>query len=159
MLLPFIIQNLPAPPPVVELPDHPVSARSSELLGTDIDMFTDFPLNPQTTAGGFRNLGNAIARRLITDRGQLSYAEDYGYNVRALLNAGLDRSALLAQAGIISSEIEKDDRVLSVSVALDYNDATSSLTIDAKILSDDGPFTLIIGISSLGLSDLAIEVS
>ena len=111
--------------PVASLP-------SGELgWGSDLSCTDDFAEGfPEVPADDVEGISQAIYRRLITPRGALLDDPEYGYHVAALLNAPLNQLAVEGIAGSIRNEVTKDDRVESVTVALEQVDRrTIRLTI------------------------------
>jgi len=158
MLLPFIIQNLPA----VGTP-QPVAVEAFSLtttvldFGADLDFVDDIPLN-DSLASGLKNLGNALARRLITPRGTLRYDLGYGTDVRQYLNEGVTRADVSAIVAAIQQELESDERVLRANVEkINLNEAASSLTVEIRIDTDEGPFTLVLAIGTVSAEVLKVS--
>lgn len=117
-------------------------------LGTDIDFTTDIGLR-WNLATGRRNLGNALARRLSTPRGTLDYDPDYGFDLRDSLSAGLTRTQLAQLRASIVDECEKDERVDNCDADVIYNPFTSGLTVNLTVTTADGPFDLILLVTSV----------
>jgi hypothetical protein len=118
-------------------------------MGVDMDGLLDIALNP-TLATGARNLGNALGRRLITDRGSLSYDADYGFSVRGLLNASYTDAFKAWAQSQIASECEKDERVLHCDATLAFS-APYVLTVTLVVTPNDtgGPFTFVMSVNNL----------
>ncbi len=104
---------------------------------------------------GNEAVAHAVARRLVTARGSMSWAPDVGFDVRSYLNESLDRSTLLFLSGAIRAEAEGDERVRSADVRLDFDQPTGALTISLSIVTGDGPFTLVLRASALSVSLLS----
>lgn len=125
-------------------------ADTSE-LGVDLDVVSD--LNPSfILCSGFRNLGNAIARRLSTPPGALALIgddPDYGYDLRGQLNAEMSQEEIGRIGTDIETEVMKDDRVQSASVVATYTWAAYDLAVEIDILTKSGPFRLILGVSAV----------
>lgn len=122
-------------------------------FGTDWDVVTDLGAR-LTTASGIRNLGNALARRLTSPRGCLSYDLNYGYDIRLLLSAALTPAQVSAVQGAIERECEKDDRVRSCSAVLTHIPQAQSLTIVLSIETAAGPFSLVLGVDKVTVTVL-----
>lgn len=124
-------------------------------LGTDISTFPRLDGTFTPISGG-RVVVEAIARRLSTPRGMLSFHPDYGLDLRAWLNASVRDSDIEALRSAIVDECLKDERVFATSrvdVAFDRQTGTARVTIGLVISS--GPFTLVLGVSSLSVDILA----
>src|SRR6185503_16253832 len=100
-----------------------------------------------TYATGFRNLGNCLARRLITPRGSLSWDLDAGTDVRTFLNHGDTPQARFAVAAAVNDECLKDERVDSCSTDATFGEDTLTLTI--SIVTAAGPFKLVLLVDGL----------
>jgi hypothetical protein len=126
-------------------------------LGVDIACMTDVDM-ALSLAAGVRNLGFALARRLITPRGGLFYDPDYGLDVRDYLGAGLSDAELQALTGAVQLELEKDERVESCSVAAVFNVANNRLSLTCAVTTEDAvAFGLVLSISSLTVELLQIQ--
>lgn len=122
-------------------------------LGTDVFVLNDLPLR-WTLVTERQNLGCALARRLSTPRGALDHDPNYGYDLRGSLNEGLTQTALSQLRGAISSECEKDERVLRCDADVVYIAASSSLTVNLTITTNDGPFALVLQVTSVSVDVL-----
>lgn len=126
-------------------------------FGSDLDFVDDIPLN-DAMASGLKNLGNAMARRLITPRGSLTYDLGYGTDVRQYLNEGVTRADVSAIVAAIQQELESDERVQRANVTnLDLNEAASSITVEIKMDTEAGPFTLVLAIGAVSAEVLKVE--
>jgi phage baseplate assembly protein W len=96
-----------------------------------------------------RALAEALYRRLTTPRGGLFYAPDYGDDLREMLLARLDDSALFAWKARIEQECMRDDRVDSVQADLTFYAARGVLLIEIEVTTPEGDvFTLTLNGSS-----------
>lgn len=110
-------------------------------FGSDLDVRDDLPVTDRVVSG-LPNLGNALYRRLITPNGTLIGDPDYGLDVRQLLSMGMTAQLLAPWMDQISTECEKDDRVLSASTSYTVL-GPDSVQLDVVIQTADGPFTLV----------------
>jgi hypothetical protein len=128
-----------------------IQGAADDELGVDLDVITD--LRPSfILCGGFRNLGNAIARRLSTPPGSLAAIgddPDYGYDLRGLLNSEMSEEEIGRIGSDVEAEIMKEDRVQSAKVVSTYTWASYDLAVEIEILTKSGPFRLILGVSEL----------
>jgi phage baseplate assembly protein W len=116
-------------------------------VGIDVDALTDVPLD-WSLCSGLRNLGNALGRRLRTVLGALASDPNYGFDLRDMLNAGVDASRLSALRGQVVAEIEKDQRVNAVStIDFTYDGGTQALSIALSVETAVGPFDLIVPVT------------
>lgn len=128
-------------------------------LGTDVDVVTDIGLS-FGLAREQRNLGNALARRLMTPRGGLAYDPEYGTDIRLFLNASLTPAGFANLKSVMVAECEKDPRVLAFNVD-SFQLGGSGIAIAARppllascrVETAEGPFDLI-----LAISDATIEL-
>jgi hypothetical protein len=127
-----------------------IEAVSDSELGQDIDVISD--LRPSfVLCSGFRNLGNAIARRLSTPAGALAAIgddPDYGYDIRGMLNAESTEDEISRIGQDIEAEIMKEDRVQSADVVSTFTWAAYDLAVEINILTKSGPFRLILGVGT-----------
>jgi phage baseplate assembly protein W len=122
-------------------------------LGTDISALPD--LDPTFAVRTDRSvLVEALARRLQTPRGTLFYDEEYGYDVRELLNAALDEDAALRAQADIAAECEKDERVLSATPAFTFGPKTGDLLVSVSAVDAEGPFELVLRVSAVSVDIL-----
>lgn len=137
------------------------SPNTDTSLGVDIDAVNDLPLRFNLVTGN-KNLGNAIARRLTTTRGALSnispsYGPNYGFDIRQFLLSGQTPSTLTQMQVAISSEVEKDERVLSVSTTVIFNQQLQSAKVTIYVTTQSGPFQLILNVNQVTVDILAIQ--
>lgn len=128
----------------------------SAVLGVDISSLPDLD-GGFALAGGYRALGQALARRLETERGSLFYDLDYGTDVRDRLNDSVNPAELAALQGDIDTECEKEERVLSASATVNFDASTGKASIPIQITTAQGPFALILSADALTVQLLAIQ--
>ncbi len=106
----------------------------------DLDQGLNVVTGPLAVAHG-------VARRLLTPRGALWYAPDYGYDIRGLLHDDV------AQEGLVEANIEaealKDDRVLGCVASVARSGEL--LTVSVRLELDEGPFALVLNVSQLNV--------
>lgn len=78
-------------------------------------------------------IGEAILRRWTCPRGQNADDPDYGRDVRAMLNRGMTKTDLLAEAGLLRAEAEKEDTVETCEVSLVFSTADRSVSISGRV--------------------------
>lgn len=128
------------------MPDFGVDIATPD--ASDIDPYF-------TTVSGWRGLGQALARRLITPRGSLLDDDAYGYDLRSRLSDTFT-AADLAQIGAIAKrELEGDERVDSATVTATFSAGT--LRVSAAIQTASGSFRLVLAVSSVTTEILAAE--
>jgi hypothetical protein len=117
-------------------------------FGTDIRSIPD--LDPGFgLVSGRAALVEDLLRRLSTPRGGVFFAPDEGYDLRALLNEGLDEDGIAREQMAIEAELERDERIASASVTLSLDHAQQRGRLTAALTDADGPFPLVIGINQL----------
>lgn len=118
-------------------------------FGLDLAALDDLDFG---TAEGQNNLARALARRLMTPRGGLFYDEDYGFDVRELVNESATDEALFDLRVQVAAEVEKDPRVRTAGVIVtDLGDRIFRLDVELETL--EGPFRL-----ALAVDQLKVEV-
>ncbi len=125
----------------------------SNVYGTDVSWFPDLDPNLSLTSGN-QTLAQAIWQRLMTPRGTFPWDPEYGLDVRGLLNETILPNTIGAWQRQIANEIEKDERVISANVVITQ---TSQTAISISITGNGaaGPFTLVLGVSSVTVSLLS----
>lgn len=122
--------------------------------GTDISTFLNGDLDPAfTVISGPQVVVEAVARRLLTPQGSLISDPAYGYDVRWLLHADLDRKAEARAIGAMRAQVEADERILSSSVSLTR--IGESLAIRVRFSTQDGPFAFTLSIGAARVALLA----
>lgn len=122
--------------------------------GTDVSTFLNGDLDPSfTIISGPQVVVEAIARRLTTPQGSLISDPTYGFDVRELLHADLDRRAEARVIGQIRSQVESDERILTSSVSLTRSGET--LAIRVRFSTQDGPFAFTLAIGAARVAVLA----
>jgi hypothetical protein len=104
-------------------------------FGVDVDASVDVPLR-WGLCSGKKNLGNALVRRLLF--------------LRSYVNAGLSNDALSELKKRTKDAVEADPRVQALSsFAFSLNAPTGILTVEIVVDTADGPFALVLGVSSV----------
>ncbi len=102
--------------------------------------------------GGLANLGQALAHRLTTERGNLFYDQNYGTDTRDWLNETID-AIFLARARVqVQQECQKDERVQNVTCYISYDQSTATLTILVNGYTAIGPFSFVFSVTSTDIS-------
>ena len=102
---------------------------------------------PAYMATGNACVGEAIARRWSTGRGQLIDDPNYGYNLTDLVSDDLSPADILRAQQQAGAEALKDERVLRCSVTLTLTVA-GLLTVVAAVTTALGPFQLVLAVSA-----------
>jgi phage baseplate assembly protein W len=123
----------------------------SDPLGTDISATTGLAPSFELVTGQ-RLLGEALHRRLTTQRGTLFYAPNYGTDVREALLARLDETRLAVWRSRIEAECRKDARVMNARATLAFDlGAERRLTIAIEVETAEGPFRLAVAVSAVSV--------
>lgn len=126
-------------------------------FGRDISTFVgadaQLDLDPAwSLISGVRVVGEAIARRITTPPGSLLDDGSYGYDVRQLLEENLDARDLAEAAAAVRFQAEADERVISADAQVSL--IGERLRVVIRLLLSEGPFTLTLDISQLGVESL-----
>lgn len=125
-------------------------------LGTSIAGVTS--IGPRFNfASGNLCLAYSLARRLITPRASLPWAPNDGTDMRDFLNKGDTASNRFAAARAAHDECLKDERVQDVTVTAKFLAAGQQLQLTIAVLTANGPFTLVVTLNQLTISDLAVS--
>lgn len=124
--------------------------------GKDISTFVLNPngrydLDPTfSPISGSRVVLEAVARRLVTQRGALSYDPNFGLDLRSWINSAHTESEIFAIGTAIESEAEKDERVSSAVADVQHDRTTSTLTVRLFVdLLTGERFRLVLAIDSV----------
>lgn len=123
-------------------------------FGSDISTFPDFDADFRPLEGA-RAVGEAVARRLMTERGALPFDPEYGTDIRRALNESLTPGAVAALQASIAAEAEKDERVERAEASVTLLHASSTLLVALKLTTSAGPFDLVLRVSQLSIDLLA----
>jgi len=118
-------------------------------FGTDL---TALPELRFQLKDGLANLGEALARRLLTPRGGLFYDLTYGLDLRRYLNEVLDEATEYEMRVLVEQELEKDPRVYRATVEAVAKDL-KRIYLNALVETAQGPFRL-----TVAVSDVSVEV-
>lgn len=92
-------------------------------------------------------LAQAIARRLITPRGRLLDDANYGFDLTQFANDDLAPSDYARIRAGIEAECLKDERIFAVTASVTLT--ANVLVVTVALTDADGPFTLVLGVSSV----------
>jgi phage baseplate assembly protein W len=144
--LPFLLRTPRRPGPTGR------AGLDSE-LGIDVGCVLDTD-EAWSLVSGETNLAHALARRLSTPRGGLFYAPNYGLDLRSYLGADLTDTQLATLGPATAQECEKDERVQSCTVDLEFNFATETLSAKVMVTTATGGAFVFI----LAISDVTVEL-
>ncbi len=104
-------------------------------FGVDVDATVDVPL-VWGLCSGFKNLGNALVRRLLF--------------LRNFVNAGLTPDQISSLRSRVMTAVEADPRVQAVdSLVFNGPDVNGTLFVGLVIDTADGPFPLVLAVTSV----------
>lgn len=115
-------------------------------------------LNSARYVTGVRVVAEAIYRRLITRRGELIGAPDYGLLLEDYLGSTTSAAEVARLPGLIKQECMKDSRVESVDVIIEETTegAEREWTITIDCYTGAGPFSLKLAVSEVTTELLGI---
>lgn len=97
-------------------------------------------------------MGQAMARRLVTPRGALWYAPQYGYDLRQFLKGPVPAVAVVN--GNVENELLKDERVEDVTADTSFDQNSEALAVHVVGRGALGPFDLTISIDAVSVEIL-----
>ncbi len=134
--------------------------------GSDLSCVSDLTPHMLVVSGN-RLVAEAIARRLQTPKGALLDDSNYGYDVTGLINADIGPGDLGRIAAGITAECQKDQRVFSASVDVEwavvgpsfgqvpgFPSGSGYLAITISLVLGSGPFTLVLAASQVTVAIL-----
>jgi hypothetical protein len=128
--------------------------------GVDLRCTTDLHDDlAETDPNSPEGIGEAIVRRWTCSRGQNGDDPDYGRDARSLLNRGLTRAELLAEAGLLRAEAEKEETVDTCEVSLVVDSLGKSVQISSTVTPVDPslePFRMAVALTD-GATMLEIQ--
>lgn len=119
-------------------------------LGTDIGAIPDLTWQVRE---GFANLREALLRRLITPRGALWYAPNYGLDLRQYVNEALTLEVLEEVRILVEQECEKDSRVLLAQAEV-HPEPQNRLVVRVRAETDAGSVELVARVDRVRLEVL-----
>jgi phage baseplate assembly protein W len=121
-----------------------------EDFGEDVSTFPSLDTT-FSTIGGFRVLAEALARRLMTPKGLLTFHPDYGFDLRQFINETIDDSVLARIKQGTIHEILQDERVADADATVTFTQATQTLTVTCQVVTAKGAFQFVLALSSVGV--------
>jgi len=125
-----------------------------------VDYGTDIALNRDSFryVSGIENLALQLERRLKTKKGSIRWAPDEGIDIREYVNKKLSSNDITDLSFAIKKELERDERVASVSVSLKFLYASFTLKGDIQVNTVyDTSFKLVLSVSNLTFELLVSE--
>ena len=101
------------------------------------------------TTTGRALLVQSLLCRQTTPRGSVIDCPNDCLDIRSYVQAGMTPAQIMQRGGTIGSELRKDQRVLTAIVTGTYSFQTATLTLTEAIQSSYGPFTMVLGVSSV----------
>lgn len=112
---------------------------------------------PSVMVSGFRVVAEAVLRRWSTPRGGLIEDPTYGYDLTNAIGEDIDAQTLASMSQGAATEAEKDPRVRACFVTLGL--INSVLTVQARIETAEGPFTLVAAVSGITVTLLQVQAA
>ena len=125
-----------------------------------VDYGTDIALNRDSFRYVYNteNLALQLERRPKTKKGPIRWAPDEGIDVREYVNKKLSSNDITDLSFSIKKELERDERVASVSVSLKFLYASFTLKGDIQVNTVyDTSFKLVLSVSNLTFELLVSE--
>ncbi len=125
-----------------------------------VDYGTDIALNRDSFRYVYstENLALQLERRLKTKKGSIRWAPDEGIDIREYVNKKLSSNDITDLSFLIKKELERDERVASVSVSLKFLYASFTLKGDIQVNTVyDTSFKLVLSVSNLTFELLVSE--
>lgn len=123
-------------------------------LGTDLSCLEDLTDDCAMTDGRV-GLAQSVVRRYLTPRGGLLGDPDYGTCLEDYLNDDMSATDLAALFAAAEAEALKDERVVAANVTGSL-DSLGVLTITVLLTDADGPFRLVLAVSAVSTTVLAV---
>lgn len=117
--------------------------------GIDVSCITDLDPSFRLVSGQLA-VGQAIARRLITERGTLVDAPSYGTDLRKYLGEPKSNAVLSRCGSDAEREAGQDERVASASATASYDG--DDLKVNVELETAEGVFELVLAVSAVGIS-------
>lgn len=126
-------------------------------FGSDVSTFPETDMTGRMVDGR-RATAECLLRRYMTPYGSLPYDEDFGCDLRVLLNDDLDDGDLRHLESVASAEALKDERILTASVTMTLNKQESKLSVRiAGTLSDRSSFDFVLAIGNVTAEVLKVN--
>jgi len=123
--------------------------------GTDVHCITD--LDPSfRLVSGQQAVGQAVARRLITERGTLIDEPNYGTDLRKYLGEPKSDAVLTRCNSDAEREAAQDERVQSVTAESSY--VGDDLRVNLEVETAEGVFELVLSINAVSTTILSAGV-
>lgn len=125
-----------------------------------VDYGTDIALNRDSFRYVYskENLALQLERRLKTKKGSIRWEPDEGIDIREYVNKKLSSNDITDLSFLIKKELERDERVESVSVSLKFLYASFTLKGDIQVNTVyDTSFKLVLSVSNLTFELLVSE--
>jgi hypothetical protein len=96
-------------------------------------------------------VGQAISRRLITPRGNVTDDQNYGYDLRAYCNRGVTLDEIRGIAASVRAEAMKDTRVASATCDVTFGVGRLAVRLALTLQANTGPFPLVFFVTADGI--------
>lgn len=121
--------------------------NANDPLGWDFSCVDDVDQDLAPVSGRLC-VAQAVARRWITNRGELFYDPEYGAGLRNYISGNTQNIGTLA--GRLEDEARKDERVDDCKCSVDVVGET--LTVRGVLVAASGPFALVLSLSQTTLT-------
>lgn len=111
-------------------------------------------------ATGINVLVQSLICRQMCVRGTVIDAPNEGIDLRSYLRSGLTQAQLSDLPAVVQKELQRDQRVKSVTVTGNFNTETNTLTMNETITPVTGsPFSLTLAVSSVTVTLLNLSTT
>jgi hypothetical protein len=117
---------------------------------------------PSIMVTGFRIVAEAIIRRWLCPRGGLLEDPSYGYDLTDAIGEDIGPSDLARMSQAAAEEAQKDERVRACYVTMGVitqGDGTGVLSVQARVETAAGPFTLVAAVSAITVTLLQVQAA
>lgn len=119
-------------------------------FGVDVSSFP-VPDTTFSTISGYKVLAQALARRLLTPRGFLTFHPNYGLDVRKYINESIDDTTLARIRSEVALELHQDERVQDANATVAFVQSTQTLLVTCKVVTASGPFSFVLSLSAVSV--------
>lgn len=125
----------------------------ADFRALDASTFVDGDLDPTfAPISGRRAIAERVLRSWLTRPNQARYAPDRGVGVLDWLSLGSSAADRAALTALLEADAVKDEGVAAASVVVGFNASLQTMTIDATLEDDVGPFPLTLSIDLVSSS-------
>lgn len=134
----------------------------ADIYGSDLSTFAGPDGTPDIDPlfrpiTGPRVVLEAVARRLMTPRGTMPGAPNYGFDLMGLLGKKMTRVEIERAKRDIEAEANRDERVESAKVVEFVETSKNKFRLRLSVTLAEGPFTLVLSITDVSVQLLQAD--